>query len=171
MVEQLHDRYDVGMAIDAELFPTLAPDGADEITRLATAAWSAIGNFFMLQKDKIDQIATDLGLHRADLMSLFHLQPDEGTAQRDLAQHLGCDPSLVTSRIDRLEELGLAERQVSPQDRRVKLVRLTPLGRQRRATGMERFARPPEQLAGLSVSDLRSLVRILSKLELSGAQS
>jgi DNA-binding MarR family transcriptional regulator len=154
------------MALPAELFATQAPAGASETTKLASDAWSSIGRLLMHRKDSVDEIAADLGLHRSDMISLFHLQPDEGTAQRDLAQHLDCDPSLVTSRIDRLEELGLAERQVSPHDRRIKLVRLTPLGRQLRASGMERIARPPDELTRLSISDLRSLVRILSRVEL-----
>ncbi|HTF48414.1 MAG TPA: MarR family transcriptional regulator [Pseudonocardia sp.] len=72
----------------------------------------------------------------------------------------------MTTRIDRLEKLGLAERRASPDDRRVKLVWLTPLGVKRRAVDMARLGQPPEQLAGLPLADLRTLARILAKLDL-----
>lgn len=154
------------MGLPHELTMPQAPPGADERTRLATEAWGQVARLFLSQQPRRDDVAAELGLHASDLISLFHMQPDEGVSQRALAEHWSCDPSWVTNRIDRLEQLGLAERRLSPTDRRVKEVWLTPAGLATRADGLAGFARPPEQLAALSVADLRSLAKVLAKLDL-----
>ena len=51
-----------------------------------------------------------------------------------LAGMLFCDASNVTGIVDRLEARGLIERRPAAQDRRVKLLALTPAGEQVRAT-------------------------------------
>ena len=142
------------------------PADEEEATRLASSAWGQVARLFLSQQGQREEVATQLGLHMSDLLSLFHLQPDHGIAQRDLAEHWSCDPSWVTSRIDRLEQLGLAERRPSPTDRRVKLVWLTPLGLERRAAGLAGVGRPPEQLLDLPLEDLRALARVLGELDL-----
>ena len=111
-------------------------------------------------------LEADLGLHISDMISLFHMQPDEGVSQRALAEHWACDPSWVTNRIDRLEQLGLVERRLSPTDRRVKEVWLTPAGEKTRTHGMDGFAQPPASLGDLSLTDLRNLAKALGKLDL-----
>jgi DNA-binding MarR family transcriptional regulator len=153
----------MGMPVDFEL-PEADPT-ADEPTRLATDAWGRVANLFLSQQDRREEIAAELGLHFSDMISLFHLSPDEGVSQRDLAGHWACDPSWVTNRIDRLEQEELVERRVSPTDRRVKEVWLTAEGRRVRSRGMTAFARPPAALADLSIGDLRSLARILAKVD------
>jgi MarR family transcriptional regulator for hemolysin len=50
-------------------------------------------------------------------------------SQTVLAQQLGVDGATLVATIDRLAAAGLIERIQSPQDRRVKLVVLTPQGR------------------------------------------
>src|SRR5436853_6791888 len=49
--------------------------------------------------------------------TLFHLEPGEPVAMRDLAEHFGCDPSYITELVDGLEEVGLAVRQPPPTHR------------------------------------------------------
>jgi DNA-binding MarR family transcriptional regulator len=53
---------------------------------------------------------------------------DGGLAMKELGQRLRCDPSFVTAVADLLEERGLARREPSPADRRVKNLVLTPEG-------------------------------------------
>jgi DNA-binding MarR family transcriptional regulator len=149
-----------------ELTTPAAPPGADERTQLATDAWDHIARLFLSQQHRRDTVAQEVDLHVSDLISLFHMQPDEGVSQRALAEHWSCDPSWVTNRIDRLEQLGLVERRLSPTDRRVKEVWLTPAGLAKRSQGMAGFGRPPEHLDVLSTTDLRALARILAKLDL-----
>ena len=45
-----------------------------------------------------------------------------------LADTLSCDASNVTGLVDRLESRGLVRRQPSAEDRRVKVLQLTPAG-------------------------------------------
>jgi len=47
---------------------------------------------------------------------------------REMAARLRCDASNMTGLADRLEERGLLERRADPNDRRVKLLTLTPAG-------------------------------------------
>jgi len=55
-------------------------------------------------------------------------QLDAAVSMKDLGQRLHCDPSFVTMIADALEERGLARREPSPVDRRIKNLVLTPRG-------------------------------------------
>ncbi|GAA2786292.1 MarR family transcriptional regulator [Kitasatospora sp. CM 4170] len=54
----------------------------------------------------------------------------EPVPMRALAGRLGCDASNVTGIVDRLESLGLANREAAAGDRRVKIVVITEQGRE-----------------------------------------
>ena len=81
-----------------------------------------------------------------------------------LAGALACDASNVTGLVDRLESRGLVERRPSPADRRVKVLRLTPLGAKLRAALVERMTSPPPTLGRLSQADQQALAKILRRL-------
>jgi DNA-binding MarR family transcriptional regulator len=66
--------------------------------------------------------------------------------------------------VDRLERFGLAERRSVPEDRRVRLVVLTPAGERLRKDLVEEFHTPPADLLRLSRQDLDALARALDKL-------
>ena len=104
------------------------------------------------------------GLTPNDSRALHALNAEAGLPMRSLAEAWACDPSNATWIVDRLEALGLAERQPSPADRRVKLVRLTAKGQRTKAELLEEFYQPPDELAGLDCADLDALERILEKL-------
>jgi DNA-binding MarR family transcriptional regulator len=141
------------------------PVGADEATALASQAWSQIARLFISQQHRREEVADSLGLHVSDLIALFHFPPGEPVSQRALAEHWACDPSWVTNRVDRLEQLGYVQRRLSPTDRRVKEVWLTESGEATRQRGMEGFAAAPEVLTDLKLTDLRALAKILAKLD------
>lgn len=146
-------------------FPFPDPAGiADPAERHASQAWAHIATLFLSQQDHREEVAAELGLNMGEMIPLFHLRPGQGTSQRELAHEWSCDPSWVTNRIDRLEKLGLAERRVSPTDRRVKEVWLTAQGEARRQAGLAGFARVPAELLDLSANDLETLARIVAKL-------
>ena len=81
-----------------------------------------------------------------------------------LARTLSCDASNVTGLVDRLEREGLIERQSSPEDRRVKVLALTPAGSRVRGELLRRVTDRPQPLARLTPEERKALVRILEKL-------
>ena len=143
--------------------PELGED-ATQVERDAAAAWTAIARTFIAQQASREDVARSLGVQIPDLIWLFHLDPERGTSQRELAAQWACDPAWVTNRVDRLEELGLVERRISPADRRVKEVWLTEAGRTARERGRAGFARPPASLAELPPDDLHHLAELLARL-------
>jgi MarR family transcriptional regulator for hemolysin len=90
-------------------------------------------------------------------------------SQTELAQQLGVDGATLVATIDRLATAGMIERAPSQQDRRVKLVVLTPQGRaveeklrlQAAALRRDALARlDPAQLA-IAASVLEQLQQVL----------
>lgn len=71
------------------------------------------------------EIARELGISRSELR-LLNLLEDGARSQVDAAAHLGLSRSAVTSLVDSLARRGLVERSTPPEDRRVKLLTLTP---------------------------------------------
>jgi MarR family transcriptional regulator, organic hydroperoxide resistance regulator len=82
----------------------------------------------------------------------------------ELAKVLACDNSNITWITDRLEERGLVERRPAARDRRVKLVALTPAGRQVREEMQSRLSTPPDAIRGLTRRDQQTLYTILKRV-------
>ncbi|CAN5252825.1 hypothetical protein BH18ACT4_BH18ACT4_09510 [soil metagenome] len=95
--------------------------------------------------------------------ALLDLEPGGAKPMRDLAAKWFCDASNVTSLIDQLEQRGLVERRVPPNDRRVKAVSLTEQGVSVRASLIERLSAPPAGFAALAAAEQRALRDLLRK--------
>jgi DNA-binding MarR family transcriptional regulator len=104
------------------------------------------------------------GLTPNDSRALFSLDPRTGRSMRSLADEWQCDPSNATWIVDRLEGLGLAQRQPVLHDKRVKLVVLTRKGDKTRTELLEEFHQPPPEFERLRRGDLEALERVLAKL-------
>jgi DNA-binding MarR family transcriptional regulator len=78
-----------------------------------------------------------------------------------LAGMLGCHASNVTGLVDRLEARGVVRRQASTDDRRVKVLDLTPEGARLRAQVLRRMTTGVRPLSRLTVRQQRTLVKIL----------
>ena len=65
----------------------------------------------------------------------------EGLDQRTLAGSIGLDTSTTGAVVDRLERRELVERKVSPYDERVRLLSVTPAGKQLLETVMPAMLR------------------------------
>jgi DNA-binding MarR family transcriptional regulator len=108
-------------------------------------------------------IAASFGVGPSDLFALFKLE-DGVLSMKELAQRMGCDASFVTVIADALEREGLARREPSQRDRRVKNLVLTEKG----ATAQERLLR---ELAArmpwsnrLDASERRCFLSLLNKM-------
>lgn len=86
---------------------------------------------------------------------------DEPVAMRALADRLACDQSYVTGLADDLEERGLITR-VTGDDRRVKMLTLTPAGRPIRDALAKAVAESSPVMTKLSGTDRVTLAHLLS---------
>jgi DNA-binding MarR family transcriptional regulator len=111
----------------------------------------------------MNEILASGDLSPMQAMTLSQLDPDEPRPMGELARTLACDNSNVTGIVDRLEERGLVERRAAPNDRRVKMLVLTPAGAELRARHRERMAVPPDAIASLSAGDQAALCAILQR--------
>jgi MarR family transcriptional regulator, lower aerobic nicotinate degradation pathway regulator len=105
------------------------------------------------------------GLTPVQFAALQSVANAPGADQRSLAGRIGLDTSTVAGVIDRLEVRGLLRRDVSPADRRVRLLTLTPTGEQLlRAVEPDMRSAQQRILAPLSKSDRTEFMRMLRQL-------
>ncbi len=130
----------------------------------ACRAWQLLVKFFFAQREHLPSGGNDLDLSPAQCHVLHLIEPGHPLPMRKLAETLSCDASNVTGLVDRLEERGLVERRPSPEDRRVKVLRLTSAGERLRGALLRRMASPAHPLSRLSTRQQRELVAILESL-------
>lgn len=110
-------------SVDATRAAVVAADG--DLTRALTATL-----FGVLQRMKQHSArrSAEYDLSVPQVRALYFLR--EPLSMRELADHLGLDPSNLTALVDQLEERALVERTVDAEDRRVKRLVLTEPGRE-----------------------------------------
>ena len=128
---------------------------------VGSEAWLTLHRYFTRQKPRMERIATELELTGMQAFALYLLE--EPMPMGELAVRMGCDNSNVTGIVDRLESRGLIERRPAPDDRRIRLLVLSPAGEKLRARGLELFAAPPPGIASLSKAEQRTLQELLEK--------
>jgi DNA-binding MarR family transcriptional regulator len=103
-----------------------------------------------------------VGLSGAQACALGWTEHEQSMSS--LARVLACDASNVSQIVSRLEARGLVERTVGSDDRRVKLVRMTPAGRRAYARVRARFEYARDALGHLDEDERRELRRLLEKM-------
>ena len=131
---------------------------------IAAEAWGALLDLTMGQRNRFLHIVQEFGLTPGDLRALFALDHDTPRPMRTLARAWACDASNVTWMVDRLERRGLVERRMLPNDRRVKMVALTPLGASTKAELFTRLHEPPADFLALDRATLQALRDALARL-------
>ena|SRR5688572_6041064 len=127
-------------------------------------AWQLLVRFSMTQRATLPPLAAEHELSPAQCHLLSLIEPDRPMPMGELASALACDASNVTGLVDRLESRGLLRRSPSAEDRRVKVLSLTPLGARIRGALLEKMTSSPPTLRRLSEADQRALARILRRL-------
>lgn len=94
---------------------------------------------------------------------LFQLR-DSPMTLGQLAEANGIDAPYTTLIVDKLESHGLVERRPHPDDKRRKLVTLTPEGHRAIATADDILLRPPAAIGNLSANELEQLTGLLTRL-------
>jgi len=97
--------------------------------------------------------------------SMVAIQDNEGIDATRLSAQIAFDRSTLGNVLERLEARGFVERYASPEDKRVKLLRLTPQGRSVTRSAEEGVRRTQERiLAPLDASKRRVLLDLLAQL-------
>jgi MarR family transcriptional regulator, organic hydroperoxide resistance regulator len=117
----------------------------------------------MAQKSRFWAVAQEFDLAPMQMHALRILEPGNELPMSALADQLHCDNSNVTGIVDRLEARGLIERRSAPEDRRKKLLAITPEGERIRTELMARIFRAPDPIAALSREDKRALRDIMRR--------
>jgi DNA-binding MarR family transcriptional regulator len=130
----------------------------------ACRAWQLLVKFFFAQRAHLPRSAAEFDLSPVQCHVLHLLEPGRPLPMGRLAETLSCDASNVTGLVDRLESRGLIRRQPSVDDRRVKVLQLTPAGSRMRTRLLSRMSGCSHPLSRLSADQQRTLVRILEVL-------
>ena len=118
-------------------------DRAAAADPLLVETWQQLMGLVLEQRFRWAEVSGQLGITQAGLRALLAIDPNEPQSMRDLAKAMNCDPSYITAMIDDLERAGLATRQLSESDRRVKTVVLTPRGSAALRTARDGLLSPP----------------------------
>ncbi|MCW5666543.1 MAG: MarR family transcriptional regulator [Piscinibacter sp.] len=122
---------------------------------------------------RLQQIAVAIFLQETEATGITPVQyaalqtvcNQPGIDQRSLARAIGFDTSTIAAVIDRLEARALLQRAVSPQDRRVRLLTLTPAGQQALESVLPGMRRAQERmLEPLPKAERAEFMRMLKQL-------
>jgi DNA-binding MarR family transcriptional regulator len=137
---------------------------ADRKRAVAADAWRAIFDFIVATAPQRNRYLGEFGLTPNDSRTLQSLSLQPGRTMGSLAEEWKIDASTVTWIVDRLQAKGLVERRSHPNDRRARLVVLTPKGARLKAKQLERMYVPPPELMKLDLNELAALRDAAAKL-------
>ena len=114
--------------------------------------------------ERMAGLGTRLQLSPGVIKTLMRLARQDGVSMGEMARGIGVDPSYITALVDDLDERGLARREPSPYDRRVKIIVLTDAGRAlaREIDEVCRYRR--RRSSALSQAELRQFRDLLDKV-------
>jgi DNA-binding MarR family transcriptional regulator len=114
--------------------------------------------------ERMASLGSRLQLSPGVIKTLVRLGQADGISMGEMARGIGCDPSYITALVDDLDQRGLARREPSPDDRRVKIIVLTEQGRALAEEIDSVLSVPPATFAALSPAELRQLRHLLDKI-------
>ncbi|SDY96689.1 DNA-binding transcriptional regulator, MarR family [Amycolatopsis xylanica] len=129
----------------------------------AAQVWQRLRTVVLEQHDRRHEVCAALGMSFIKIKALGYIAKGPMTLT-ELTERLVTDRPYTTLVVDDLERRGLAERTVHPDDRRRKIVSITPAGLKDAERARKIVGAPPEPLLALSASELETLDRILGKL-------
>lgn len=119
-----------------------------------------------LRRTAIWKAGGDTGACRGQMRVLHCILCNPGWGQKDIAEALYISPAAVADICKRLEQDGLLQRDVDPDNRRCKTLMVTEKGREADRRHGEIFKRVDEQtFAGMTEEELMQLDGLLSKIQ------
>lgn len=120
--------------------------------------------FLMLSKHRVIELGSKYDLTAMQTLTLFMLD-DKECSMQDLRRVFNCDASNITGLVDGLEQKELATRSEHPTDRRIKMVRLEPHGREVRRALLGRLGKREGPVwSRLEPGEYQTLMRLLQKV-------
>ena len=129
----------------------------------ARHAWRLMRTLMFEVHEGRHEVAETLQMSYIRAKALMRLASGPRT-MRELAAKLSTDAPYTSVVIDDLERRGLVERRPHPDDRRVKIVSITPAGAAAAAIAERIQSQPPAAFDKLGAADAATLERILSQL-------
>jgi MarR family transcriptional regulator, organic hydroperoxide resistance regulator len=123
--------------------------------------WPILVEFALSQRGWWIGICEEFDLTPMQGHALRSLDPDRPVAMSVLADALICDASNVTGIVDKMESRGLIVRQGAENDRRIKIIAVTPKGRELRERLSARLLEPPASIAAMPADVRRQLAEVL----------
>lgn len=134
-----------------------------EQQEMVVRVWGAMSDLVLRQEGRRKEVADTLGMSFFRVKALRRLLAGPMT-MRELTAELSTDKPYTTLMVDDLERRGYVTRSVSPDDRRSKIVALTPSGTAVAEQAQRILARPPRSLLALDPEDLATLDHIMARL-------
>jgi MarR family 2-MHQ and catechol resistance regulon transcriptional repressor len=118
-----------------------------------------------------DRHIRSLGIGFSDFLALETLLHKGPTPVNEIGRKVQLTSGSITTAIDRLERKGMVERRNDPEDRRARVVHLTPAGRKLITCAFADHERAIERAAaGLTAAERAQAVALLKKLGLRAAE-
>ena len=126
--------------------------------------WETMRSLILDRYDYRRKVADALGMSFFRAKALRVLATGE-MSMRELASALSTDAPYTTLLVDDLEGRGMVQRRPDPDDRRAKIVSITPAGEDAARRAMEILLTPPPPISALSDADFAALERIVGLLD------
>ena len=158
---------------DRDRSPPESPNSLEGLGRSASApplsgapppaddCWEALIEFSLSRRAWWIEICEAFDLTPMQGHTLRSLDPERPVAMSVLADLLICDASNVTGIVDKLESRGLIVRQSAENDRRIKMLAVTPKGSELRERLNARLLLAPAAIAEMPVEFRVQLSRML----------
>jgi DNA-binding MarR family transcriptional regulator len=152
------------ISLDSKGKPGVTPRNGPPPGEASDDCWPVLVEFALSLRGWWIGICDDFGLTPMQGHALRSLDPDRPSPMSVLADMLICDASNVTAIVDKLESRGLIVRQGAENDRRIKMLAVTPQGRELRERLCARFTVAPaavESMPPLARRQLADLLRAI----------
>ncbi|MFC4531201.1 MarR family winged helix-turn-helix transcriptional regulator [Sphaerisporangium dianthi] len=131
--------------------------------QMAARVWRGMRTLVLDRFDRRKEVtaALDMSFIRAKALRRLAAEP---MTMRGLAAYLTIDAPYTTLVVDDLVRRDLVVREVHPDDRRQKIVTVTPEGEKAAAVAEAILGEPPPAILDLDPADLATLDRIIATL-------
>ena len=133
--------------------------------------WLILMKAHEAMRQHADRHIRSLGIGFSDFLALEVLLHKGPTPVNEIGRMVQLTSGSITTAVDRLERKGMVERRNDPEDRRARVVHLTPAGRKLITCAFADHERAMERAAaGLTPEEREQAVVLLKKLGLRAAE-